>query len=106
MRNYPPAIVDRKIRFALVGCGRIAKNHFGAIAEHRDRCELVGVCDIAVLISLSVMKPSSRMAPSTTWARSSAAFGSRAGDRRDGAFKRPASSAASPRFTSLADLLK
>ncbi|MEW6022563.1 MAG: Gfo/Idh/MocA family oxidoreductase [Pseudomonadota bacterium] len=46
MRNYPPAIVDRKIRFALVGCGRIAKNHFGAIAEHRGRCELVGVCDI------------------------------------------------------------
>jgi UDP-N-acetyl-2-amino-2-deoxyglucuronate dehydrogenase len=46
MRNFPPAIVDRKIRFALVGCGRIANNHFGAIREHRDRCELVGVCDI------------------------------------------------------------
>jgi UDP-N-acetyl-2-amino-2-deoxyglucuronate dehydrogenase len=46
MRNYPPAIVDRKIRFALVGCGRIANNHFGAIREHRDRCELAGVCDI------------------------------------------------------------
>jgi UDP-N-acetyl-2-amino-2-deoxyglucuronate dehydrogenase len=46
MRNFPPAILDRKIRFALIGCGRIAQNHFGAIAEHRDRCELVGVCDI------------------------------------------------------------
>lgn len=46
MRNFPPAILDRKIRFALVGCGRIAKNHFGAIAQHSDRCELVGVCDI------------------------------------------------------------
>lgn len=46
MRNYPPGIVDRKIRFALVGCGRIANNHFAAMREHRDRCELVGVCDI------------------------------------------------------------
>lgn len=36
----------RKVRFALVGCGRIAKNHFSAIAEHSDRCELLDVCDI------------------------------------------------------------
>jgi UDP-N-acetyl-2-amino-2-deoxyglucuronate dehydrogenase len=46
MRNYPPPIVDRKIRFALVGCGRIAHNHFSAMREHRARCDLVGVCDI------------------------------------------------------------
>jgi UDP-N-acetyl-2-amino-2-deoxyglucuronate dehydrogenase len=46
MRNFPPAILDRKIRFALVGCGRIASNHFGAILQHKERCELVGVCDI------------------------------------------------------------
>src|SRR5690349_9631495 len=46
MRNYPPAILDRKIRFALVGCGRIAGNHFGAIRQHRERCELAGVCDV------------------------------------------------------------
>jgi UDP-N-acetyl-2-amino-2-deoxyglucuronate dehydrogenase len=46
MRNFAPAVLDRKIRFALVGCGRIAANHFGAIAQHKDRCELVGVCDI------------------------------------------------------------
>lgn len=39
-------IQDRKVRFALVGCGRIAKNHFGAIATHNDRCEIVDVCDI------------------------------------------------------------
>jgi UDP-N-acetyl-2-amino-2-deoxyglucuronate dehydrogenase len=38
-------LVDRKIRFALVGCGRIAKNHFAAIKAHRERCELVAVCD-------------------------------------------------------------
>jgi UDP-N-acetyl-2-amino-2-deoxyglucuronate dehydrogenase len=46
MRNFAPAILDRKIRFALVGCGRIASNHFAAIAQHKERCELVGVCDI------------------------------------------------------------
>lgn len=40
------AIVDRKIRFALAGCGRIAKNHFEAIKRHGDRCELVDVCDV------------------------------------------------------------
>ena len=46
MRHFPPAVIGRKIRFALVGCGRIAKNHFGAIKHHRERCELVGICDI------------------------------------------------------------
>jgi len=38
-------ITDRKIRFALVGCGRIAHNHFGAIESHAVRCNLVDVCD-------------------------------------------------------------
>lgn len=41
--NLP--ITDRKIRFALVGAGRIAKSHFSAIEQHGDRCELVDVCD-------------------------------------------------------------
>ena len=39
----PP--LDRKPRFALVGCGRIAANHFEAIKRHHERCELVDVCD-------------------------------------------------------------
>ena len=39
-------ILDRKIRFALVGCGRISKNHFDSIKTHADRAELVDVCDI------------------------------------------------------------
>jgi UDP-N-acetyl-2-amino-2-deoxyglucuronate dehydrogenase len=39
-------IVDRKVRFALVGCGRIAANHFAAIEAHSDRCELTDVCDV------------------------------------------------------------
>ncbi len=46
MQNFPPAILDRKIRFALIGCGRIAKNHFDSIKQHADQSELVGVCDI------------------------------------------------------------
>lgn len=38
-------IVDRKIRFALVGCGRISKNHFDALARHDSDAECVAVCD-------------------------------------------------------------
>lgn len=33
------------VRFALVGCGRIAQNHFSAITKHSERCQLVDVCD-------------------------------------------------------------
>jgi len=40
-----PAITDRKVRFALIGCGRIANNHFEAIGKHAQRCELTDVCD-------------------------------------------------------------
>jgi UDP-N-acetyl-2-amino-2-deoxyglucuronate dehydrogenase len=46
MLTFPPAVVGRKVRFALVGCGRIAANHFSAIKHHADRCELVGICDV------------------------------------------------------------
>lgn len=46
MRHFPKPITDRKIRFAIVGCGRIAKNHFAALKQHADRAELVAVCDI------------------------------------------------------------
>jgi UDP-N-acetyl-2-amino-2-deoxyglucuronate dehydrogenase len=38
-------ITHRKIRLALIGCGRIAANHFGAIAKHAADIELVAVCD-------------------------------------------------------------
>ena len=47
MHNYTP-IADRKIRLALVGRGRIANNHFGAIENHADSVELVDVCDVNV----------------------------------------------------------
>jgi UDP-N-acetyl-2-amino-2-deoxyglucuronate dehydrogenase len=39
-------ITDRKIRFAIVGCGRISKNHIESIKEHSAYAELVDVCDI------------------------------------------------------------
>ncbi len=39
-------ITGRKIRIAVVGCGRISKNHFGSIKTHKDELELVSVCDI------------------------------------------------------------
>jgi UDP-N-acetyl-2-amino-2-deoxyglucuronate dehydrogenase len=45
MRNYP-TITDRKIRMALVGCGRIAANHFNAMKQHAANIEIVDVCDV------------------------------------------------------------
>jgi len=38
-------IVDRKIRVAVVGCGRISPNHFKSIQQFSDDMELVAVCD-------------------------------------------------------------
>ncbi|MBB4064209.1 Gfo/Idh/MocA family protein [Gellertiella hungarica] len=46
MRSFAPGITDRKIKFALVGCGRIAQNHFAAMKQHGNRAEIVDVCDI------------------------------------------------------------
>ncbi|MEY8200569.1 MAG: Gfo/Idh/MocA family oxidoreductase [Colwellia sp.] len=37
---------DRKIRIAIIGCGRISKNHFGAIEKHSNDMQLVALCDI------------------------------------------------------------
>ena len=44
--NKYSSIVDRKIKIAIVGCGRISKNHFDSIEKHRDEMELVSVCDV------------------------------------------------------------
>jgi UDP-N-acetyl-2-amino-2-deoxyglucuronate dehydrogenase len=45
-QTHYPIITNRKIRIAVVGCGRISKNHFGAIEQHAQDFELVAVCDI------------------------------------------------------------
>ena len=39
-------IRNRKIKVALVGCGRIAATHFNAIKHHDTDLELVAVCDV------------------------------------------------------------
>lgn len=45
MASPPGPIQQRKIRFALVGCGRIAGKHVEALAKHGAHAELVAVCD-------------------------------------------------------------
>ena len=60
MHRYTP-ITGRTIRFALVGCGRIAQNHFAAIQTHASRCGLVDVCDIdPVALAAAVEKTGAR----------------------------------------------
>ena len=39
------SINNRKIRIAIVGCGRISKNHFNAIEKHSEELDLVAICD-------------------------------------------------------------
>ncbi len=41
----PSELSGRRIRFGVVGCGRIAERHFEAIERHADRAELAAVCD-------------------------------------------------------------
>lgn len=45
MNKHDSVISDRKVRFAVVGCGRISKNHFDALRQHAARAEVVAVCD-------------------------------------------------------------
>ena len=37
--------IDRKIKIAIVGCGRISAKHFDAVKAHEDQLDLVAVCD-------------------------------------------------------------
>lgn len=39
------SITDRKIQLAIIGCGRISKNHFAAVEKHSDNLELASICD-------------------------------------------------------------
>jgi UDP-N-acetyl-2-amino-2-deoxyglucuronate dehydrogenase len=58
MYHFPAPILNRKIRFALLGCGRIAQNHFSAIQHHENHAELVGVCDINPVAMAEAVKTS------------------------------------------------
>jgi len=40
-----PIIQGRKIRIAIIGCGRVSKNHFESIEEHQNNIELISICD-------------------------------------------------------------
>ena len=35
----------KKLHFALIGCGRISKNHVAAAIANKETMELVAVCD-------------------------------------------------------------
>ena len=38
--------MNEKIKIAVVGCGRISKNHFSSIEKHQDSIELVSICEV------------------------------------------------------------
>ena len=60
MHTLSHVVTGRKIRMALVGCGRISKNHFGSMEQHADNVEIVDVCDIDPWLST---RPFSIQAP-------------------------------------------
>jgi len=37
--------MDKKIKIAIVGCGRISKNHFQSIEKHHQKVKLIAICD-------------------------------------------------------------
>jgi UDP-N-acetyl-2-amino-2-deoxyglucuronate dehydrogenase len=56
-----PPVQGRKVRFALIGCGRIAQNHIEAIQRHAERAELVAACDTdAQALAAAVAKTGAR----------------------------------------------
>ena len=49
-------IINKKIKIAVVGCGRISKKHFESIKSHSSNLELVAVCDLDKKVLLSHSK--------------------------------------------------
>jgi predicted dehydrogenase len=39
-------MANKRLRFGIIGCGRISKNHVEALARNRETLELVAVCDV------------------------------------------------------------
>ena len=56
MKRTSWIIKDRKIKIALVGCGRISKNHFQAIKQFEPKLQLTAVCDTDENAALSAAK--------------------------------------------------
>ena len=46
MKNSFQIISKRKIKAAIVGCGRISNTHFKSLEKHKDEIELVSICEI------------------------------------------------------------
>ncbi len=46
MRPVNAIVENRRVRFGLIGCGRISANHIEALKRHADRAELTCVCDV------------------------------------------------------------
>jgi UDP-N-acetyl-2-amino-2-deoxyglucuronate dehydrogenase len=46
LNRRSPVHPDRKVRFGLVGCGRISGKHIEAIRAHGERAEVAAVCDV------------------------------------------------------------
>ncbi|HYR09535.1 MAG TPA: Gfo/Idh/MocA family oxidoreductase [Longimicrobium sp.] len=46
MQQGDGAITGRRIRFAVVGCGRISEKHLEALQKHGEHAEVVAVCDV------------------------------------------------------------
>ena len=44
LTNFP-TVVGRRLRIAVIGCGRISKNHFSSILKYPDDLVLTSVCD-------------------------------------------------------------
>ena len=60
MQNFE-AIDNRKIKVALVGCGRIAENHLLALEKQSEHVELVDICDVnAVALDHAIKKTGAR----------------------------------------------
>ena len=61
MHLKSPPVQDRKVRFALAGCGRIASNHIESVGRHGERAELVAVCDTdAAALAAAVQRTGAR----------------------------------------------
>ena len=48
--------LDRKIRIAIVGCGRISKKHFESIESHADQLHLVSYAIQIQIFCLQIVK--------------------------------------------------
>ncbi len=49
--------MNKKLRYALIGCGRIAPNHIAAVLTHADKLTFAAVCDLSPQRMEDVLRP-------------------------------------------------